>query len=63
MAERLLLYFKYIKEEKGFEGQVKLAQATKMPSTKAAMEPDSPENIKRFREAIKLLTGKDAPLF
>jgi hypothetical protein len=61
MAERLLLYYKYIREEKGLDGQVKLAQATKMPSTKAATEPDSPENIRRFRDAIKTLTGKDAP--
>ncbi len=29
MAERLLRYYKYIKEVKGFDGQVKLAQATK----------------------------------
>ena len=61
MAEKLLLYYKHIREVQGFQGQIKLAQETKIPSTKAAMEPDSAENIRLFREAIKKLTGKEAP--
>lgn len=62
MAEKLLLYYKYIRDKKGFEGQLNLAQETKIPSTKAALEPDSPENVQLFREAIKLLTGEEAPV-
>ncbi len=63
MAEKLLMYYKYIKTERGFEGEIKLAQMTKMPSTKAALAPDSPENLKLFREAIKSLTNKLPPNF
>lgn len=61
MAERLMKYFKYITDEKGFEGKIQLAQATKMPTTKAALEPDSPENISLFKDAVSKITGKSAP--
>ncbi len=63
MAEKLLKYYKYISDEEGLSGKIKLAQITKLPSTVAAMEKDSPENINLFRTAVKTLTGKDAPKF
>ena len=53
MAEKLLQYYKYISDFEGFGGKIKLAQLTKVPSVKAAMEPDSPDNLRIFREAIK----------
>ena len=34
---------------------------TKIPSTQAAVEPDSPQNIALFQEAVKKLTGRPAP--
>lgn len=61
MAEKLLLYYKYIKEAQGIRGQIALATSTKMPSTKAALAPDSQENINLFKEAVKKLTDKPAP--
>lgn len=63
MAERLIKYYNYIREVSGYEGKIDLAIATKIPSTKAAFEPDSDENITRFKEAIKKITGFDAPNF
>ena len=63
MAEILLKYYKYIKDESGFNGQMKLAAETKIPSAKAALEADSPENIQLFKKAILEITGKPAPKF
>ena len=63
MAEKLIQYYKYIREVAGYEGKIDLATSTKIPSTRAAMEPDSDENIALFREAISKITGKDAPEF
>jgi hypothetical protein len=61
MAEKLLLYYKYIQEEMGFSGRTKLAIWTKIPSTLAATRPDSSEDIKKFKEVIEKITGKPAP--
>ena len=63
MAEKLLRYYSFINEAKGMEGKILLAKETKIPSVKAAMEPDSPENIRVFINAIKKITGKPAPAF
>lgn len=63
MADKLMQYYKYIGEELGVGAKIKLATVTKMPSTKAALAPDSPENIEIFRRAVADLTGKAAPTF
>lgn len=63
MAEKLLLYYKFVKDVQGLTGQMKLAQETKIPATKAAMEPDSNENIRIFREAIRKVTGQEPPTY
>ena len=63
MAEKLIQYYKYVKDEAGLDGQMKLAITTKIPSTKAALEPDSPDNIAAFKKAIQDITGKPAPSF
>ena len=41
---------------------MRLAMMTSIPSTKAATEPDTPENVEKFKKAIKEITGKDAPV-
>jgi hypothetical protein len=61
MAEVLIKYYKFIREKAGFEGKIDLATTTKIPSTMAALEPDTPENIKKFKEAIKKITGDYPP--
>jgi hypothetical protein len=63
MGERLLKYYKYVTEEKGILGKIKLAKLTSTPSTLAATEEDSPENINKFKKAVEEITGKTAPNF
>jgi hypothetical protein len=61
MAEKLLLYYKYVQDTLGLEGKIQLAKETKMPSTQAALEPDKLENIQRFRAAVEKITQRPAP--
>jgi hypothetical protein len=61
MAEKLLQYYKYIQDNEGLPGKVKLAQLTHIPSVQAAVDPDTPKVIERFKKAIEKITGKPAP--
>jgi hypothetical protein len=61
MGEKLIMYYKYIGDLKGFMGKVELAKLTLMPTTLAATAPDSPEQIQKFRKAIEKITGKESP--
>ncbi len=61
MGEKLLRYYKYIEENEGVFGKIRLAQLTHIPSARAATEVETPEIIERFRNAIKKITGKPAP--
>jgi hypothetical protein len=63
MAEKLLKLYKFAQDEGGAMAKVRLAMATKIPSNKAATEPDSKENIELLRKAIKEILEKDAPNF
>jgi hypothetical protein len=58
MGQKLLKLYEFIEDEKGFTGRMAVAMRTKIPSTIAASQPDSPENIGKFLEAISALTGK-----
>lgn len=61
MAEKLLQYYKYAQDKLGLEGKVQLAKETKLPSTQAALEPDTSEAIQRFKTAIEKITHQPAP--
>jgi hypothetical protein len=61
MGQILLRYYKYIEENEGIFGKIRLAQLTHIPSSRAATEVDTPEIIERFKNAIKEITGKPAP--
>ncbi|MBK8014124.1 MAG: hypothetical protein IPK13_22595 [Deltaproteobacteria bacterium] len=61
MGQKLLEYYRYIEQAQGMLARLKLAQETKMPSTRAAFEPDTVENIERFRKAVEKLTGQPPP--
>lgn len=61
MAEKLIKYYEYVKSIKGLQGAMALAIHTKIPSTKAAFEPDSEDNIKVFKDAVEKVTDKPAP--
>ena len=63
MAERLLKYYQYMADQQGYKGKVELAHETFTPSCQAALEPDSPEKLRVFMEAVAKLTGKPAPIF
>lgn len=63
MAEKLLKYYNLIDKEMGLQGRMRLAQATKLPTSKAALEPDTPANVKMFKEAYEQITGRKAPEF
>jgi hypothetical protein len=61
MAEKLIGYYQLVTEKAGMSGKTKLAMATKIPSTKAGLAPDSPENLALFRKAIEEITGQKVP--
>ena len=63
MGEILLKYYKEVGDSMGLVGKMQLAQETKMPSSKAAVERDTPEKIAAFKVAYKKITGKNAPNF
>jgi hypothetical protein len=62
MSEKLLRYYQYVGDIKGFNGKMQLAIETKIPSTVAATMPDTPDAIQIFRQAVEKITGKQAPM-
>lgn len=52
MGAQLLAIYDQAKEKGGLQAQIKLAMITKMSSKAAAEDPDSPENIKIFQDAL-----------
>lgn len=62
MAEKLVLIYTEIAKEGSLKAKMDLAIKTKVPSTKAASLPDSPELIAEFKKAYKELTGKECPV-
>ncbi|MCE1189414.1 MAG: hypothetical protein LWX56_09760 [Ignavibacteria bacterium] len=62
MGEKLLRYYKFVAEEKGIGGKLELAKKTKIPSSLAALQPDSKENVAMFIQAVKEITGKTLSL-
>jgi hypothetical protein len=62
MAQKLLRFYELIKADGGVQGQMRLAMKTAISGTKAATEPDSPENFAKFKTAYKEITGKDAQI-
>lgn len=61
MAEKLVKYYEFVAREAGHDGRMRLAMKTLISSVKAGAEPDSPENIAKFKAAIKEITGTEAP--
>ena len=55
MANRLTGYYTQASNEFGVMGRMKLAMLTKIPSERAATEPDSPANIQAFEQALNQL--------
>jgi hypothetical protein len=55
MGKALLSMYDEAKKIGGLSAQIKLAVQTKMPSSKAAEQPDSPENLSLFRSSLEQL--------
>ncbi len=55
MAAKLTEFYSQAGKQHGVMGRMKLAMLTKIPSEKAGNEPDSPENIKLFEQAMSQL--------
>jgi hypothetical protein len=55
MASKLTDYYAQASSRFGMTGRMKLAMLTKVPSEKAASEPDSPANLQVFEAAWKQL--------
>ena len=62
MGEKMLKYYKYVADQAGLQGKTRLAIETKIPSTKAALAPDTPANLALFREAVAKITERSAPM-
>lgn len=58
MAEKLMKFFEFANAHGGVKAKMRLAMMTSIPSTKAEAEPDSPENLEKFRKAIMEITGQ-----
>ena len=55
MGDQLVAFYKKANEIGGLSARVKLATMTAIPSQQAQSAPDSPENIRKFQEAIAKL--------
>jgi hypothetical protein len=54
--------YEAIKKDGDLAAQMRLAMKTGLASQKAKEAPDSPENIQKFKEAYKEITGKNCPI-
>jgi hypothetical protein len=59
MGKKLLDVFDTIKKEGGLMMSMRLAAMTGIPSQMAGDTPDTPENLKKFTDAYKTITGKN----
>jgi len=61
MAEQLVQFYQRMEQAAGLQGKTKLAIETKIPATRAALAPDSAENIALFRAAYEKIVGTEKP--
>lgn len=61
MGAKLEQMYEFAKKEGGVKATMRLAMKTTVTSRGAASTPDSPDMIKKFREAIKEIVGKYPP--
>jgi hypothetical protein len=59
MGEKLLKLREFAVKNTNAMAKMRLAMMTQIPSDKVASEPDSPENVAKFKEAVKQITGKE----
>lgn len=59
MGEKLVRCYEIVAEKGGLQSKMRLAMKTGVPSNNALKEPDSPENLAKFRAAAKEILGTD----
>ncbi|HEX2869540.1 MAG TPA: hypothetical protein VHO03_21025 [Ignavibacteriales bacterium] len=57
MGSKLIKYYEVIGKLQSMQGKMNLATETRLPSTKAALEVDNPDEIRKFDNAFKKITG------
>jgi len=55
MGSKLISYYEEAIKAGGIKAQMRLAVLTRLPSSRAKLAPDSPDNIKLFEDAFKEL--------
>ena len=62
MGDALVRLYEHAVREGGLQAKMRLAIKPGVPQPKAAVEPDSPDLVARFRAAIREITGAEAPV-
>lgn len=62
MGQKLAKIFELVQADMGIQGKMRLAMKTCVSSNAAMDTPDSPENVAKFKDAFKEITGKDCPV-
>ena len=55
MGDKLVEFYVKAEQMGGFKAKMRLAVITKIPSNKAQSEPDTPENVAKFNDAMTKL--------
>ncbi len=63
MGARIAAFYAEAESIAGLDGKIQLAMLTRIPSTKAYVEPDSVENVARFESAMQQLRRSINPAF
>jgi hypothetical protein len=61
MGARIAGFYAEAESIAGLDGKIQLAMLTRIPSTRALVEPDSPQNVARFESAIQHLRRISSP--
>lgn len=61
MGARLASFYDQAEEVGGLEAKIRMAILTRIPSTRAQVEPDTPENVARFEGALAALRAEAKP--
>ncbi len=61
MGSRIAAFYSEAEAIAGLDGKIQLAMLTRIPSTRALIEPDSPQNLARFESAIQAIRRSITP--
>lgn len=61
MGSRIAAFYSEAEAIAGLDGKIQLAMLTRIPSTRALIEPDSPQNLARFEGAIQAIRRSITP--